>query len=301
MRLLAVLPFVVALLHAQSPRSLASTPSLAARATEFIAAAPSPQRSARSAILAQVSTPDEPALSRATSFNGVYHYGDSAPGCDHLYVSGNLWERIDIGDIAIAASARDNGEKLIVSLFVSNNGREPIDVLPNRVSAALVRPKTLALHLADPANIAKSIQRRARWASAFEQLGANMQRDQVQTQANTSGQVNVNSDYYGRSGQQVGRGEGRGTYNEQTTITTTMPNWVAQQQARENSLRRMTNANDTVQTIVVRSLKAQTLAAGEVVLGDVYFDRDRALGKPHAIEIRVAVGNSVFQFTFTRQ
>lgn len=306
MRFIAAIPLAVCLLHAQDPGTPSQNPPSLLRPGETIAPQTAPKPATAPTADTTVPAPGwravaQPVAGLPPGGPTVFAHNDGAPGCAHAYLSGSYWQHIDAGDLAVAASPRDNGEKLIITVIVWNNGQRPIDVLPGRIDAKIVEPKAVDLKLVDPANLAKSIQRRARWGSALEQFGANMQTQQVQTQANTSGQVNTNTNYYGIYGQQIGTATGQGSYNGQTTTTTTMPNWAAQQQARENTMRRMAGAADAVQAIAVRSLKPQTVSEGQFVLGDVYFDRDRVIGKKHVMVLRVAVGDALFAFRFARQ
>jgi hypothetical protein len=231
--------------------------------------------------------------------NKKYVYQDGSPACGHLYKNGLLWKVISDSSVVMVAQS-DDGKRFGVFIAVQNRSDRPVDLVPERVAVTMTAPKKRELKYEDPVRLTKKIRGRAEYWSRVDESFASNSTQQVTSQANTSGQVRANTDYYGTAGNQVGSSTSTGRYGGQTTTTTTMPNSEAMRQARERTVQRLGNAYGAAQDIETSALTARTIGPEEIAIGVVFFERDRALGKKSAIVIRVPLGDTVYEFPFSR-
>ena len=214
--------------------------------------------------------------------------GEQSAACVHKLVNGFTYETLGPSDAVVTVSLADNGKYTRLEVGVTNAGQKPFDVLPVAFAVSVTAPKPRLLRMVPPEKIIASARHHAGWANALNAMGAGMASQQVTTQTNSSGTVQAT----GSDGSYA-----NGTYNGNSTSTTSVPDYAAQARARENIARRRaalaaqeTEMNQTV-------LRANTVDSGKSLSGFVYFDSEK-----HGTEyiVDVPIGGIVYEFPIDR-
>jgi hypothetical protein len=116
-----------------------------------------------------------------------------------------------------------------------------------------------------------------------------MASQQVTTQTNSNGTVSATSS----DGTYA-----NGTYNGTSTSTTTVPNYAAQAQARENIQRRRQALAAEAQALSQTSLRANSVQPGQTISGLVYFEWDK---KVESFRILIPINGIIYEVPFTMQ
>jgi hypothetical protein len=180
-----------------------------------------------------------------------------------------------------------NAKYARVLIRVTNLSTTPIDVLPDRFTLIETKPKQKTLAYVSYQKIIQADNRRAGWANAINAFGAGMATQQVTTQTNTNGTVNA----YGSDGTYA-----NANYNGTSTSTTSVPNYAAQAQARENIRRRREAIAEEAQSLSQSSLLANSLAGGQSISGSVYFQFDK---KVEEAVLTLMIDHVTYEFPFT--
>jgi hypothetical protein len=219
--------------------------------------------------------------------NEVIRWRDGGPGCDSYFVEGAHYKSIATDDLYVAAAVQDTGWKMRADIYVRNKGRARLDVLPETVSMSVVLPDSEELDYQDPHKLAKSLEKRAKWASFFGQMAASLQTQQVTS--NTSGSASG----YARDGNgNWVTGSASGVATTQTSI----PDYAAQQRALQQSARNMRSAQDAAAYLNAVALKANTLAPWGDAYGAVFFKR----AKNTEVVLRMKLGAITYEIPFVR-
>lgn len=182
----------------------------------------------------------------------------------------------------------DTGKFFRLDVFVKNYKETSVNVLPEHFTVESVAPKPKVLKQKTPAEIAKSINRRAAWGGFFAAMGGALATEQRTTQTTTNGRVSA-SDNRGNTAS--------GTYSEQSTTTTTGSDRAAQERARQQQAEIAANANDATAYLDVIALRANTLRQDDFIVGAVFFERDK---KAETITVRIPIDGVTYEFTITR-
>ncbi len=223
----------------------------------------------------------------------VFRYKQGDPSAYQEYVNGNLYRTIHANGITVGVmfSEAPKAFRASVAVFV-DEGALPHDILPQNITLSIIEPRQKELRPKNPAKIIASINRTERWASAFDQMGANMQTQQATTRSSTNGQVDV-SDNRGTTA--------TGTYNSNTASVTTVPDYEARRAAAMRTASRHIEASSAADYVNQAALRANTVKPGQSVDGIVWFDKDGLLKKKGtAMVIRVPVDDMVFEFPMKR-
>jgi hypothetical protein len=205
--------------------------------------------------------------------------------CSHKFVSDALVKILHDNGIVIAMMIIDTGHYFRVDVGVRNNSSKSIDVMPSTFTTKLLLPKQKDLRYIPPEKVMKSISGRAGWGNFFNALGAAGATEQVKTQTNTTGDVSVYS----------GGSSAYGTYSQNSTSTTTVPDEQARQRAAQQIATNNMAAANAMQQVDSSSLRATTVDPGRSVLGSVYFERVRKVDKTIT---RIPIDGVVYEFSF---
>jgi hypothetical protein len=217
----------------------------------------------------------------------VVRWKDGAPGCDSYFADGTRYRSIAADSLYIAASVQDTGWKMRADVYVRNKGLDRVDVLPEMVSMSVVLPKAKELKYQEPRELAKSLERKAKWRAAFRGIAASLQ-----TQEMTSRSSGSASGYaYDSEGNWVS-----GSAVGSSTTETTVPDFAAQQRAREQSARDLSSARDAGGYLQAVALKANTLGPWDDVYGAVFFER----ANNTAVLLRVTLAGVTYEIPFAR-
>ncbi|WP_263382249.1 hypothetical protein [Granulicella arctica] len=115
-----------------------------------------------------------------------------------------------------------------------------------------------------------------------------MATQQVTTQSTSSGTVQATSN---------DGSSASGTYSGTGTSTTSVPNYAAQEQARQNIARRRAALGAHEAELEQTGLKANTVDSGKYVGGYVFFESEKH-GEFYVVDLPIA--GVVYRFPFTR-
>jgi hypothetical protein len=208
-------------------------------------------------------------------------------GCSHQYIDGLKYKIITTDQAIVTVALGGNAKYARVLVRVTNLSTTPIDVLPDRFALVETKPKQKTLAYVPYQKIIQADNRRAGWANAINAFGAGMATQQVSTQTNTNGTVNA----YGSDGTYA-----NANYNGTSTSTTSVPNYAAQAQARENIRRRREAIAEEAQSLSQSSLLANSLAGGQSISGSVYFQFDK---KVEEAVLTLMIDHVTYEFPFT--
>ncbi len=218
--------------------------------------------------------------------SSTVRWQEGTPSSDKFFSGGLLVKTIASNGLVVSASLKDTGWKMRADIMVTNKTDQRIDVVPDMLKLDVIVPKAKSLSYQDPEELAKSIDRRTRWANAFSGMAAGLANQTATSQSSTSGSVNV----YDSSGDTA-----HGTYSGTTTTTTTSPDHAARQRAWEQQRINSQNATSTIDYLNSIVLRRNTLMPGQNVSGAVFFSREK---NHDEVVLRVPVGNTVFEFPF---
>jgi len=218
----------------------------------------------------------------------VIAWAPGATGCDSIFSGGARYKTITTEDVYVSVSLQDTGWKLRADIYVRNKGLDRLDVLPEMVSLSVVSPEPKNLEYQEPGQLAKSVQKKARWASFFGNLAAGLQTQRVTstTSGSASGYASDNEGNWTS-----------GTASGSATTETTIPDYAAQERAAQQSARNMQTAQDAVTYLYAIALRANTIGPGGDVYGAVFFERN----KDPKLVLRVKLAATTYEFPFVRR
>jgi hypothetical protein len=208
-------------------------------------------------------------------------------GCTHQYIDGLKYKIITTDRAIITVAFSGNAKFARVLIRVTNKSATPIDVLPDHFTLSETKPKQKEFAYVPYQKIVQADSRRAGWANAINALGAGMATQQVTTQTNTNGTMNAT----GSDGTYA-----NANYNGTSTSTTSVPNYAAQAQARENIQRRREAIAEETQSLSKSSLLDNSLLAGQSISGSVYFQFDK---KVQDAILTLLIDHVTYEFPFT--
>jgi hypothetical protein len=206
--------------------------------------------------------------------------------CVKKYVNGLAYKTL-LTPRAVVSVALSNDEKYTrLGVEVMNVSQTPFDVLPNSFSVSESSPKLKVLQMVPPEKIISSEKHRAGWANALNAMGAGMASQSITTETRSSGDVELT----GNNGTYA-----NGTYQGTSTSTTSVPDYAAQERARENIARR--RATVTAHQVELNNtvLKDNTVEAGDKLSGSLFFELDKHAGD---YVVDIPVDRVVYEFTF---
>jgi hypothetical protein len=212
---------------------------------------------------------------------------DESAGCAHRFIDGVKYKTITTDSLAVTVSLEANTKYARADVIISNRTQKAFDVFPEHFILSETTPKTKDLAYVPFGKILKSDARRASWANAANAFGAGMATQQVSTQTTTNGSVNAN----GSDGSSA-----YGTYNGTSTSTTTVPNYAAQAQARENIQRRREALAEESQRLSQTTLKDNSVLPAQTVGGNVYFEFEK---KAQVVTLSIPIDGTTYEFPFT--
>ena len=213
---------------------------------------------------------------------------ETSQSCSHKLVNGLRYESLTTQQAVVTVSIADNGRYTRLEVAVANLGQAPFDVIPAGFLVEVTAPKAKTLRFVPPEKIVSSDRHRAGWANALNAMGAGMATQQVTTQTNTSGTVQAT----GNDGSYA-----NGTYNGNSTSTTSVPDYAAQTRARENITRRRAALAASQAELEQTVLRANTVDPGKLISGFVFFESEKR-GEMYLVDL--AINGVVYEFAFAR-
>jgi hypothetical protein len=229
-----------------------------------------------------------PSKAQETAPNSPTHYVcNEDAGCAHQYIDGVKYKILTTDRTVITVALSGNAKFARALIRVTNKSAMPIDVLPDHFILSETKPKEREFEYVPYQKIVQADNRRAGWANAVNAFGAGMATQQVTTQTTSNGTVNAT----GSDGTYA-----NGTYNGTSTSTTSVPNYAAQAQARENIRRRREAIAEEAQSLSQSSLQANSLLSGQTISGSVYFKFDK---KVEDVILTLLIDHVSYDFPFT--
>lgn len=191
-----------------------------------------------------------------------------APGSDVSYKDGKPIKRLTVGSIDLSVTKSVDWGKTVITLGILNLGfdQQRFEITPDDVTlrAGSGQDAKEFLH-DDPAKMARSAYRWAAISAGLSQAGAGM-RTQTATGTTSSGE----------------------------RVTITQPDAAAQRQAKAESDANLSATDEAGSILISRSLKRNTIAPGESVIGNIYFKRQK---KDFVVVVKIA--GTVFEIPFS--
>jgi hypothetical protein len=211
--------------------------------------------------------------------NGVAHWRDGAPGCDHFISDGSLVESLTVDGVTVQVSLHDTGWKFRANVAVANGSARPLQIDPAHFILDDVGPNGKPLFYQDPVELAKNMTHQVLWTAADAQPASPQIRASSES-ANNGGSVNVD-------------------YRTPVGGAVAAPNYLLQHQAAEDDAIRkqgkQTLANPAEQ-IRALALKAGTVEPNGKATGSVWFERSK---NPQQLILRIPVENNTFEFSLS--
>ena len=229
-------------------------------------------------------------------------------GCTHQFVGDELYKSASSGGLVITVAV-DQGSKDMRAIFgISNSSPTSVDVIPADFSIEVSSPHSKTLHYVSPEKIAEAEEKKARqanssrrirggFANVLSALAGEESGRQTTTTTTSSGTVRAQSS----DGTSI-----HGTYEGNSTSTTTSPDYAAQQRAAEQirqrnyaiaaaNAQRNAAASATNARLMQTALRANTVAPGGSIGGIVNFEGDK---HAKAILVRARVASTLYEFRF---
>jgi hypothetical protein len=190
------------------------------------------------------------------------------PECSRVYVEGDEYRIINDDLATVAVHLADEGKRYRVEVYVRNKQSKPVDLLPQEVRLNVMEPASLKrpLNQIPAAEVARKVERTARWQNFWTALGASLAQNTTTVQSTESASATV----FGPNGA-VALGSASGS----SSAAVTTPNAAAQAEAARQSRERAAAARSLSDFVLMSSLKANTLAPGVELGGDVYFEKEK--------------------------
>jgi hypothetical protein len=205
------------------------------------------------------------------------------------YIEGQPYQTLTAEGVRISLTFGEDRRANFAGVAIVNGSDHEITVLPQYAELRITVPKATVLLSKDPARIARSIDRRQRWASAIDQLAAAFQRETITMQTQSQGTFtlhSLNRPVYG-------------TYQGNVTETTSAPDWEARRAAAIRTMQRQNSANEEIERILSTSLRPHTIHPGESIAGLVWFNKESAVKKKGTkFTVRIPTDRRMFEFRY---
>ncbi len=196
---------------------------------------------------------------------------DQRPGacanstCTMTYYEGVQYLSIVHAGVKVVAGIDHDNKHYRAFIVVRNDSGNPVDIVPTRFRILHVKPVMRESRPIPAQEVAKTVKRKALWSNVFLGFVAGMATTEQTTHTTQSGSVQV-----------VGPGgAASGTYSGSSTSTTTTPDPAFRRETAQRAQTKSAEAKAVAQSIEIGELRANTVALGQVVSGDTYFDRDK--------------------------
>lgn len=228
-----------------------------------------------------------------------YPFLDGSPNCSKRFDQGVQQEIITANGITVAVSIKpvELSKTTQALVIVQNDSQNEIQFLPIPPSLTVTQPKIYLAPQVDSAKLATTIEKKGDRKAAWVRFWGN-QATQTMTstcigQPGFFGYPPVYGGGYGMGG--FGGYNSWGSRSGNMSImTTSVPNYAAQQLAFQRAAEISAKAHQNADSIKVASLGPTSVPAGQQLSGALYFDAEKVT---NAV-VRIPIGNAIYEFNF---
>ncbi|MGZ8846011.1 MAG: hypothetical protein ACXW3C_06060 [Pyrinomonadaceae bacterium] len=191
----------------------------------------------------------------------IVKWKEGSTNCDRFAIDGVYFYTIEFRGVVTAIAFQDTGDYLAARILVVNNSENRVLVDPKAVEVFYEDKHGNGISLVplDSEKIADRHARKVMWATLFSSLAANMAQRSSTVDTTSRGTLNSST--------------GSVTYNSNSTVVITEPDYAARRQAAARQATIAENLRVQREAFLENVLRANTLWPNQNTGGDLYFKR----------------------------